>query len=242
MKTASTSFESFQETLKSINQDAHCNLKSEARIKEKAELPVDEDGYGGDYSRVLDYLRGTIYIDVDLGLDSKSLQSKVSKVLTTLQQRIGAIRRTKVFMATDEVPLPRILLNLDCHHAQGFICEVQIRFRLWGMDKVYHDFVHELYELTRKPAQDVNQKAHLLSLIRDMLAKLGIEVTEKMMLWIVRCEKVVFSQLEDQSSEDEEKVRVVTFLANKGRKKFTIQVKTAIWTRMDFGFVVRQWS
>eukprot|EP00475_Leptophrys_vorax_P035598 TRINITY_DN5884_c0_g1_i1.p1 TRINITY_DN5884_c0_g1~~TRINITY_DN5884_c0_g1_i1.p1 ORF type:complete len:1002 (+),score=303.46 TRINITY_DN5884_c0_g1_i1:61-3066(+) len=225
--------ESFENKLRRINQDARCNVKGEARIKEKAELDENHGGYDGDFTRVLDYLRGTIYISIDPS--THDLKESVDGVLKRLQHDIGPIRRMKLFKAEDRVPLPRLLLNLDF---EGLVCEVQIRFRLWGMDTVYQDFVHELYELMRKPSQDVNLQSHLITMILDMLGKLQINISNDMVkTWIRNCTKVRFSQLEDVNAEDEERVRLIVIEANKGRKKLEIRVKTAIV--QENGFFVR---
>eukprot|EP00475_Leptophrys_vorax_P004984 TRINITY_DN129_c0_g1_i12.p1 TRINITY_DN129_c0_g1~~TRINITY_DN129_c0_g1_i12.p1 ORF type:complete len:402 (-),score=106.29 TRINITY_DN129_c0_g1_i12:75-1280(-) len=223
MENASQNFKRFESMLKSIDPSARCNLKAEARVREKAELEEKEGGYDGDYTRVLDYLRGTIYIDVYP--ETTNLRDIVEKVLRRLQRDLGSTRRVKVFKAEDQIPLPRILLNLDF---KGLVSEVQVRFRLWGMDNVYQDFVHELYELNRKPVLHVNAQSHLVTLIREMLGKLRFEVNEDTMEWIRMCTKVQFKQLEDEKLPDKERVLLVIIEANDGLKKLEIRVKTAI--------------
>jgi hypothetical protein len=59
------------------------------------------------------------------------------------------------------------------------ICEVQIRFTLYGFDASFQDFVHMVYELKRKPRKDINWKPHILELSREMLGKTGITFTDE---------------------------------------------------------------
>eukprot|EP00475_Leptophrys_vorax_P030456 TRINITY_DN4564_c0_g1_i1.p1 TRINITY_DN4564_c0_g1~~TRINITY_DN4564_c0_g1_i1.p1 ORF type:complete len:347 (-),score=86.76 TRINITY_DN4564_c0_g1_i1:74-1114(-) len=225
MSKASERCELFKKKLRDIDQHSQVNLKSENRIVEKAELDVGSGGYGGDYSGILDYLRGTVYVEVYPETESSVLGARVQEVLKKLHNAFGNPRRIKVYKA-DICILHRILLNYEL---QGHICEVQIRFRFGGIDHEDQDFVHDLYELTRKPRKDINNRTHVVLLICDLLAKLKINFSfDVVRTWLSVSTKIKFSQLKEEKKDDEERTRLIIFFTNKGLNKMEIQVKTAI--------------
>jgi hypothetical protein len=165
----------------SFQKEAICNLKAEKRVIEKANLPKTKGGYDGDYSCVLDYLRGTVFIDVDKSTSSVLLKEKYDLVIANLTTDIGSIERRKVFQMDNDQGPPRFLLNLRFNNnslQKDLICEVQIRFSLYGFDPDFQDFLHLVYELERKPKKEINWKPHILQLSREMLQKTGIVFTD----------------------------------------------------------------
>eukprot|EP00475_Leptophrys_vorax_P044605 TRINITY_DN8_c0_g2_i2.p2 TRINITY_DN8_c0_g2~~TRINITY_DN8_c0_g2_i2.p2 ORF type:complete len:166 (-),score=39.98 TRINITY_DN8_c0_g2_i2:120-617(-) len=112
----------------------------------------------------------------------KDLYEKVSGVKNEVVTRFGEPLRMKVQKLEEMAPLPRILLNLDfC----GLICEVQIRLRLKGMDILYQDFVHDVYEWLRTPYRNPKH------LVKDMVSKGGVKIPDD---WILGCREVEFTR------------------------------------------------
>jgi hypothetical protein len=178
IKLAADLSEEFDRKLRSFNKQAFSVPKKKERAKEKADLPTEKGGYDGDCSCVLDYLRGTVFIDVNKATSSANLRNRFDMVIVNLLQEIGPIERQKIYLMDDNQGPPRILLNLRFQKnslKKDFICEVQIRFSLYGFDASFQDFLHMVYELERKPMKDINWKPHILELSKEMLGKSGIE-------------------------------------------------------------------
>jgi hypothetical protein len=96
IKLAADLSEEFDNKLKSFNEQAFSVPKKKERAKEKADLPKAKGGYGGDHSCVLDYLRGTVFIDVNKSTSSAKLKERYEKVIDNLQQEIGPAQIVKI--------------------------------------------------------------------------------------------------------------------------------------------------
>jgi hypothetical protein len=208
----------FDRKLKSFNNQAISVPKKKERAKEKADLAEDEGGYNGDYGRVLDYLRGTVFIDVDRSTSSQDLKKKFDRVIGNLAREIGPIERQKIFPMDVNKGPPRFLLNLRFKNNSlktEIICEVQIRFSLYGFDQDFQDFLHMVYELERKPMKDINWKPHVLELSKEMLAKTGIHLTEDFFnLWFAKA-SLIELRYDKGKEENEDKLKIVV-TKNKG--------------------------
>jgi hypothetical protein len=212
VETAQKLNSEFLAKLKSFNDRATANYKQEDRAREKACLEEKEGGYDGDFTRVLDYLRGTVFIDVDTATTAVKLRQKFEKVKAKLTKEIGSIERVKIFQMENNKTPPRILINLAFSNnssKKSIVCEVQVRFALYGFDFEFQNFMHTVYELERKPMNDVNWKPHVLGLTRDVLDKTGLSVDDSAVdSWVKKANLVEVDYLKGQY-EDEDQIKIV---------------------------------
>jgi hypothetical protein len=186
-QTASDLDGEFLKKLKDFNDLAMSVPKAAQRAREKAELDEKAGGYDGDFTRVLDYLRGTVFIPVDLTTTEESLKRMYDKVIENLEKKIGKIERVKLFPMESLKEPPRILMNLRFTNNSkdvDLICEVQVRFALYGLDFEFQNFLHTVYELERKTQKQITWKPHVVGLTRDMLSKTGIVLNDDVLDWM----------------------------------------------------------
>jgi hypothetical protein len=179
-----------------------------------------EGGYDGDFTRVLDYLRGTVFISVDLATSSEALKTKYDKVISDLERKIGRVQRVKLFRMEGLKSPPRILINLLFdRNSRGvsLICEVQVRFALYGFDFEFQNFLHAVYELERKPMVHINWKPHVFGLTRDMLSKTGISLDDNMVETWVKVANFVKIDYVRGNYEDEDELKII-LVKNKGTR------------------------
>jgi hypothetical protein len=179
IEMASTLNNDFHDKLKGFDSRAVSCPKDRARAKEKADLTVNAGGYAGDYSRVLDYLRGTLFIDVDVATQAEDLKERFGEIRRDLEESFGPITRQKVFLMDRGKGPPRILLNLRySNNPQGLelICEIQIRFSLYGFGPEFQDIMHLVYEMERKPKRVINWQPHIRELSKEIVKKTGIDL------------------------------------------------------------------
>lgn len=142
----------FETELKKIDLKPQVNVKDIRRVLEKAAYEYECDCY-----RVLDYLRGTIFIELST-YDSKDDLLSVYKKICNCKAFKGKIKRVKKFRVEKWNALPRILLNIEL---KELIVEVQVHFHFIGLDRNFQDILHTIYELQRTPQQYFNDSHHV---------------------------------------------------------------------------------
>jgi hypothetical protein len=203
--------EGFLEKLRKLDSRAISNVKSVERALEKANAD-----YGGDASRVLDYLRSIIHIHVDVGDTTEKILQRYQRAKAGLP---GRIVRLKAFGDVNE--LPRVLTNLEY---EGIICEVQIHFRFRGFDEDYQRKKHLVYELIRKPMRRINEKDHAIDLLLDLCIHGGLQIDREDLLGDIQD---FTYESEEQKGAEAEVNKVILNLKLTKRKK-TIEQKYKI--------------
>jgi hypothetical protein len=155
----------FKKLVLKLDRNALVGVKSVTRAFEKA-----SHDYGMDTSRVLDYLRALVHIEIDAACECKDIHDSYNRVIRPFR---GQIVRQKFFPPSEDNPLPRILLNLNY---EGMIVELQVHFQFAGYDENFRDFQHTLYELVRKDVVKANLKEHVIELTMDLIRKLGVGI------------------------------------------------------------------
>jgi hypothetical protein len=167
----------FAQTLRNIEPKATVSLKGAERIKEKT-----RQDYNGDYSRVCDYLRGTVHIPLDTGSQPNDLLAIYKDILGRFS---GKVLRQKL---VNDDQHPRTLLNLvigDDEKSQ-MVCEVQVHLQMAGFDDDFLDFLHNVYELKREEKHFVDRKANVEEQLIELLARCGLNVDRSFWSDIIR--------------------------------------------------------
>jgi hypothetical protein len=168
------------EYCKSLATDLDEDFYATLEKFEAAKSPNGEEDHCSDYTRSLEYLRGTVFIDVDMTMTSDDIKEKFDQVndINSLKQKIGPIQRQKIFSMNNQ-GLPRFLLKFHVERGSRLMCEVQIRFRLHGLEPEFEDLANMICSLNKSRKNDTNlKKQQVLDLSREILAKTGIHLSE----------------------------------------------------------------